>query len=368
MHRFIFILFITITANSYGQNLIANSTFSDVNICTEFYKDCAPEAWFFVPSYIEMTPVENTNYYQIVSLGNIKYGTRGNIIYTKLLCPLKENKKYIFRIRAFVPENEFISLDVVLPHDEPTKKILPLLGAEAMFTITPENKIYTGFKWMAFTYTYTATGTERFLAIGNFTHQPLNKDLYKSNGVGGQVLCYVDDISLLAQDSSDVACIEMNAVVKQLYDQNDRHPAGLIDAIKLDTSLFIKPKKDTEEVPVIEIPKTDTLILPDILFKTNSSELNTKFIELLDSLSAKVAINVIDSISVTGHTDNKGTYKLNNALSINRAKTIKTYLLKKNKNLLIIIFGKGQTMPRATNTTVAGRQLNRRVEIIIHYK
>ncbi|MBK7959163.1 MAG: OmpA family protein [Bacteroidetes bacterium] len=68
-------------------------------------------------------------------------------------------------------------------------------------------------------------------------------------------------------------------------------------------------------------------------------------------------------LTVSGHTDNKGSAALNNALSLKRANAVKRYLSSKGINSsMIITEGNGSNFPVADNATEEGRQKNRRVE------
>lgn len=71
-------------------------------------------------------------------------------------------------------------------------------------------------------------------------------------------------------------------------------------------------------------------------------------------------------IRVLGHTDNTGTEKYNLELSRKRATAIHEYLVSKDiSEGRLSDTGYGETDPIATNETVDGRELNRRVEIVI---
>jgi len=69
------------------------------------------------------------------------------------------------------------------------------------------------------------------------------------------------------------------------------------------------------------------------------------------------------NISVSGYADYLGSNKSNLTLSLNRANTVKEYLLSANKTLLIIADGKGAIAASST-PTAAGEPQNRRVDII----
>jgi outer membrane protein OmpA-like peptidoglycan-associated protein len=71
-------------------------------------------------------------------------------------------------------------------------------------------------------------------------------------------------------------------------------------------------------------------------------------------------------ITVIGHTDNVGTAQYNQSLSERRARAVEQYLQGQGVvDQRIESSGKGENMPRASNNTESGRQLNRRVEIVI---
>ena len=73
-------------------------------------------------------------------------------------------------------------------------------------------------------------------------------------------------------------------------------------------------------------------------------------------------------MTITGHTDNTGSRKINDRLSISRAKKVQSYLVKKglaiNRTSLL---GMADTQPIADNKTKQGRAQNRRVDFIIKY-
>ena len=72
------------------------------------------------------------------------------------------------------------------------------------------------------------------------------------------------------------------------------------------------------------------------------------------------------TVTVIGHTDSLGTHADNQILSEKRAQSVMDYFAGQNVNpLRLEAYGKGETEPRADNTSEAGRQLNRRVELWI---
>jgi outer membrane protein OmpA-like peptidoglycan-associated protein len=71
-------------------------------------------------------------------------------------------------------------------------------------------------------------------------------------------------------------------------------------------------------------------------------------------------------ITVEGHTDNVGTPAKNQTLSEKRAEAVRDFLVGAGvASDRVTAAGKGDTQPIATNKTAAGRQQNRRVELVI---
>ncbi len=103
------------------------------------------------------------------------------------------------------------------------------------------------------------------------------------------------------------------------------------------------------------------------LFDTNKSDLRNAGISELDELASKLkSYHYIDNISITGHTDSRGSEAYNQALSERRAASVKSYLVSKGINSSVISTnGAGESSPVASNKTAEGRQKNRHVVIMI---
>ena len=72
----------------------------------------------------------------------------------------------------------------------------------------------------------------------------------------------------------------------------------------------------------------------------------------------------VETIVATGHTDSVGTDAYNQGLSVRRANTVKAYLVSKGVAAeRVLVEGKGETQPVASNATKDGRAQNRRVVV-----
>ena len=71
-------------------------------------------------------------------------------------------------------------------------------------------------------------------------------------------------------------------------------------------------------------------------------------------------------LEVEGHTDDVGSDDANQRLSERRGESVRAYLVQQGiASATVGTIGLGETKPVATNGTAAGRQLNRRVELIV---
>jgi outer membrane protein OmpA-like peptidoglycan-associated protein len=361
---------------SLCQNLVANGGFQDRNVCTEFKATCAPEAWFFLPSYILMAPGDTVNHYETLLFGNLlKDPGKRNFIYTKLLCPLKDGQSYKLSLWVTIPHNNFEHLDVWFGMKEPQQRNLKQIMDDSVFNILPDAIDSTRGAWRRVSFTFTALGYERFMMLGNFSTAPLDRSQWMFSNNHGDILCNIDDVSLYAEGTTAGGCPEYNAIAQQAYDQNLRHPPRLIDDIPLDSSLIAQPVARIEPLQMVEPiapPQSnevnDTLIIPDVLFAFNSSRLNNAFSALADSILKEINKTAYSSLEIIGHTDNAGSAAYNNRLSLKRAKAIQQLLVSKGiAPTKMSAQGAGSSKPIASNETAAGRKKNRRVEIIVKH-
>ncbi len=74
-------------------------------------------------------------------------------------------------------------------------------------------------------------------------------------------------------------------------------------------------------------------------------------------------------LDINGHTDNQGEENRNQQLSIDRAAAVRNYLISKGISPeRMESFGYGESRPKASNDTPAGRAENRRVEFIVRFE
>lgn len=110
-----------------------------------------------------------------------------------------------------------------------------------------------------------------------------------------------------------------------------------------------------------------TLNMPgNVTFATDSSDLSPAFFDVLNSVGKVLAEYEQTVVEVAGHTDSTGSDSYNQSLSERRANSVAAYLGAQGvMNQRVITLGGGEKHPVADNSTAAGRQANRRVEITL---
>jgi outer membrane protein OmpA-like peptidoglycan-associated protein len=108
------------------------------------------------------------------------------------------------------------------------------------------------------------------------------------------------------------------------------------------------------------------MTLGDVLFDVGKSTLKPGGVRIVQKLAAYLQENAQRKVGVEGFTDSTGSDDFNQQLSEDRAESVKAALV--NAGVApdrITVTGYGETSPVATNDTPAGRQLNRRVEVVL---
>ena len=106
--------------------------------------------------------------------------------------------------------------------------------------------------------------------------------------------------------------------------------------------------------------------MSDVLFDTGKYNLRQEAREKLARLSGIILNYPGLRLEAEGHTDNTGSAELNQRLSEQRAEAVRQYLSSQGMTEdAITSVGKGFSVPVESNDTTAGRQKNRRVELIV---
>jgi outer membrane protein OmpA-like peptidoglycan-associated protein len=108
------------------------------------------------------------------------------------------------------------------------------------------------------------------------------------------------------------------------------------------------------------------LTLGDVLFEFNQADLKAGSMQKLYPLVTFLQENPTRNVVIEGHTDNIGSDAYNQDLSERRAEAVRNFLIQNGiRAERTTAQGWGKSYPVTSNDTEAGRQQNRRVEIII---
>jgi outer membrane protein OmpA-like peptidoglycan-associated protein len=104
----------------------------------------------------------------------------------------------------------------------------------------------------------------------------------------------------------------------------------------------------------------------DLLFDVDSTFVRPDLQRDLGTLARSLNKYPRTTVEVIGHTDSTGSDAYNQDLSERRARAVSSILISQGVPAnRIVAIGAGERQPIASNATAQGRQLNRRVEIII---
>ena len=111
-----------------------------------------------------------------------------------------------------------------------------------------------------------------------------------------------------------------------------------------------------------------TVSLPtDVLFDFDKAEIRPDAAAALARLATVIRGYPAGRAEIQGHTDAKGNAAYNQLLSERRAEAVKRWLVEREKVAAdhLATRGFGKSRPVAENDTEAGRQKNRRVEVVV---
>ncbi|MFK8006239.1 MAG: DUF6089 family protein [Saprospiraceae bacterium] len=156
----------------------------------------------------------------------------------------------------------------------------------------------------------------------------------------------MDDCPLVAGISNNKGCPEAEVLVAK-------------GDVEMETETEIVDRKTETVVNA----STYTYLVNDIYFNHTRAKISENEISKLDEVAKLMKDDSSLNLKIKGHTDDTGDIKLNDHLSMRRARRCYKYLASKGIALNRMSFeGFGATEPKHDNSTEDGKKLNRRVE------
>jgi outer membrane protein OmpA-like peptidoglycan-associated protein len=141
-------------------------------------------------------------------------------------------------------------------------------------------------------------------------------------------------------------------------EQADRERASLRDQLRQQLNQVLETRESARGLIVN---------LSDVLFDTGSATLKPATREKLARVAGILLSQPELKLQIEGHTDSVGEEFYNQRLSENRAASVRAYLVSQGiASSAVGTAGFGESQPVASNDTPAGRQQNRRVELIVN--
>lgn len=385
------IIFMFSVVNLTAQNLIPNPSFEHKKRCPkklsmtrllkhwysptqatpDYYNKCSKKNNGIPLNYSgSQEPYEGDGYagiiVDIISLDSTteKPPIYREYIQCKLLNSLEYNKKYSIQMFVSLADKSWYTNNKIQVNFSKTE-------LKQDFYFTPKRAFnlndlemienFGDKDWYKLEGEYLAKGGERYLTIGNFEYysEGILRNLdFLDKESHPYIYLYLDNISLVLKKEVKQV-IELDSLIKNENLTGDNKNTSTIGEDK------IKDIQNSKSI-LDEININEKIIFEDITFQLGKSELLKISYPILDSLLISLTENTKIELEIIGHTDNIGDRKSNQKLSVERAKTVYSYLIAKGVSEERLSYkGMGNSVPIDTNKTEEGRSKNRRVEFKI---
>jgi len=187
----------------------------------------------------------------------------------------------------------------------------------------------------------------------------------------GKPLTTVDHLAYLAERHAEAGEARVRAVTAQQElgrtreQRNEILLASREHEAEAKAQQLAQAEQQLADLKAKETQRGPVVTLSDVLFDTGAATLKPGADLSLDRLASYLQAHPQTKVLIEGHTDSRGTDEYNEALSQRRADAVaKALTVRGVSPEALDTAGRGKAYPVATNDTAAGRQQNRRVEII----
>jgi outer membrane protein OmpA-like peptidoglycan-associated protein len=141
-----------------------------------------------------------------------------------------------------------------------------------------------------------------------------------------------------------------------------------MDRQKRDFEKVLAPELNAGVIRLEKLPEDRLLVrmTSATAFQVDSAVIRPSFYRTLDKIANVLNHYGRTRLVIVGHTDSTGSAQHNQQLSERRARSVQDYVLGRGViPARLVAYGRGESEPIASNATEYGRQLNRRVDIVI---
>lgn len=176
-----------------------------------------------------------------------------------------------------------------------------------------------------------------------------------------------------ARDRAEQAEMEAESAQQQARTREEQYQSARDQAASAQAQTEAERQQELQElretVESLQAQQTErgmVLTMKDVLFDFGQSEMNPGGARTMEQLASYLERNPDRQILVEGYTDNIGDPEFNRELARQRAEAVREQLAAAGIDTnRIQVEAHGEEYPIATNETAAGRQLNRRVEVVV---
>lgn len=175
-----------------------------------------------------------------------------------------------------------------------------------------------------------------------------------------------------AQDQTIASLEATISNLKSALDKSKELEAGLKAKLTLEQQKRDKFNKiesifTNTEAKVLREGDQIRIRLIGLNFPSGKAVINPEFFQLLTKLQRVIRLFDNHHIAIEGHTDNIGDDRMNQSLSLQRAKSVKSYLMANMaiSDNQIAAVGYGELKPIASNDREDGRAQNRRIDVVL---
>ena len=170
----------------------------------------------------------------------------------------------------------------------------------------------------------------------------------------------------ISRRQADAAQLQAAAAQQQAAEAQRQAAATQLQAQALQLNTLVVPLDPPIDVIALPTARGLVVTLDDTMFDPGSAQLRPGAMYTIQKLAVWLAAHPERTIAIEGYTDTSGSRNFDQRLSEQRAFAVQAALVNMGvDSRRTIVRGYGRDYPVASNATPVGRQMNRRVEIVV---